>query len=75
MHGLRSHMSGLRYCTEPLFDCPDDDLSDDAFVWTSKFIGARDVVEEFVTPLVYCSSCHDPTVTHYVILKVDLNTS
>jgi hypothetical protein len=41
-------MSGLRFSTEPHFDCPDDNLSDHAFIWASKSIGGRDAGEEFV---------------------------
>jgi hypothetical protein len=41
-------MSGLRFSTEPPFDCPDDNLSDHAFIWASKSIGGRDAGEEFV---------------------------
>jgi hypothetical protein len=48
VHALRSHMSGLRFRTEPHFDCPDDDLSDATFDWATKFIGGWDAVEEFV---------------------------
>jgi hypothetical protein len=48
VHALRSHMSSLRFRTKPPFDCPDDDLSDAAFVWASKFIGGRDAMVEFV---------------------------
>jgi hypothetical protein len=48
VHDLRSHMSGLHFRTESPFDCPDNDLSDAAFVWASKFIRGRDAVEEFV---------------------------
>jgi hypothetical protein len=53
VHALRSHMSGLRFHTEPPFDCPDDDLSDAAFVWASKFIGDQDAMEEFVACSVW----------------------
>jgi hypothetical protein len=47
MHALRSHMSGLHFYMEPPFVCPDDDLSDAAFIWASKFIGGQDAMEEF----------------------------
>jgi hypothetical protein len=49
IHALRSHMSTLRFCTRPSYDCPGDDLSDNAFIWASKCIGGRDVVEKFVS--------------------------
>jgi hypothetical protein len=48
VHALRSHMSALHFRTEPPFDCPDDDLSIDAFVWAYKYIGGWDAMEEFV---------------------------
>jgi hypothetical protein len=32
IHALHSHMSTLKFCTKPSFDCPSDDLSDDAFI-------------------------------------------
>jgi hypothetical protein len=48
VHALCSHMSSLHFSTEPPFDCPNDDLSDNAFVWASKSIRGRDDVEEFV---------------------------
>jgi hypothetical protein len=32
VHTLRSHMSVLKFHTKPSFDCPGDDLSNDAFV-------------------------------------------
>jgi hypothetical protein len=38
----------LRFRMEPPFDCPDDDLSDVAFIWASKFIRGPDTMEEFV---------------------------
>jgi hypothetical protein len=46
-------MSALCFHTVPLFDCFDDDLSDAAFVWASKYIGGRDAVEEFVACSVW----------------------
>jgi hypothetical protein len=48
VHALRSHMSTLKFDMKPSFNCPDDDLSDRAFVWASKCINGRDAVEEFV---------------------------
>jgi hypothetical protein len=42
-------MSALKFHTKPSFNCPDDDLSDSAFVWASKSIGGRDAVEEFIS--------------------------
>jgi hypothetical protein len=48
VHALRSHMSCLNFRRKHSFDCADDDLSDDAFVWASKHIGGRDVVEEII---------------------------
>jgi hypothetical protein len=48
VHALRSHMSYLNFRTKPSFNCADDDLSDDTFVWASKHIGGRDIVEEFI---------------------------
>jgi hypothetical protein len=48
VHALCSHMSSIYFSMETPFDCPDDDLSDNAFVWASKSIGGRDDVEEFV---------------------------
>jgi hypothetical protein len=53
VHALRSHISSLRFCMEPPFICPDDDLSDAALVWASKFTGGQDAVEEFVPCGVY----------------------
>jgi hypothetical protein len=43
------HMSTIKFCTKPSYDCFGEDLSDGAFVWASKCIGARDVVEEFMS--------------------------
>jgi hypothetical protein len=48
VHALRSHMSTLKFCTKPSYDCSGKDLSDGAFVWASKCIRGQDVVEEFV---------------------------
>jgi hypothetical protein len=48
VHVLRSHMCGLDFQTEPLFDCADDNSGDVALIRTTKFIGGRDDVEEFV---------------------------
>jgi hypothetical protein len=48
MRALRSHMSCLNFWTKPFFNCADDDLSDGTFVWASKHIGGRDVMEEFI---------------------------
>jgi hypothetical protein len=42
-------MSTIKFCTKPSYDCSGEDLSDGAFVWASKCIGARDVVEEFMS--------------------------
>jgi hypothetical protein len=33
---------------EPSFDCADDDSGDVAFVQATKYIGGRDVMEEFI---------------------------
>jgi hypothetical protein len=41
-------MSALKFHMKPSFNCPDDDLSDRAFVWASKYIDGRDAMEEFV---------------------------
>jgi hypothetical protein len=49
VHVLCSHMSALRFRTNPSFDCPNDNLSDGAFVWASKSIGGWDAVEEFIS--------------------------
>jgi hypothetical protein len=48
VHALRSHMSCLNFWMKPSFECTDDDLSDNAFVWASKHIGGQDVMEEFI---------------------------
>jgi hypothetical protein len=48
MHTLHSHMSCLNFWMKPSFDCVDDDLSNGAFIWASKHIGGRDVMEEFI---------------------------
>jgi hypothetical protein len=34
---------------KPSFDCPNDDLSDDAFIWASKCIRGRDAMEKFMS--------------------------
>jgi hypothetical protein len=49
VHTLRSHMSALKFHTKSSFNCPNDDLSDRAFVWALTSIGGRDAVEEFVS--------------------------
>jgi hypothetical protein len=36
VHALRSDMSALKFHTKPSLNCPDDDLSDKAFVWAVK---------------------------------------
>jgi hypothetical protein len=51
VHALCLHMSCLNFRTKPSFNCADDDLSGDAFIWASKYIEGRDVVEEFIWPL------------------------
>jgi hypothetical protein len=48
VHALRSHMSSLNFPMKPSFNCANDDLSDDAFVWASKHIRGWDVMEEFI---------------------------
>jgi hypothetical protein len=42
-------MSALKFHTNPSFKCPDDDLSDGAFIWALKCINGWDSVEEFVS--------------------------
>jgi hypothetical protein len=49
VHALHSHMSALKFCTKPSYDCSGKELSDNAFVWASKCIRGRHVVEEFVS--------------------------
>jgi hypothetical protein len=53
VHALRSHLSCLNFWTKLYFDCTDDDLSDNAFVWASKHIGGQDVMQEFIA----CNIC------------------
>jgi hypothetical protein len=45
---LHSYMTGLDFVTEPLFECPDEDAGDAAFVKATRTIGGRDVVEEYM---------------------------
>jgi hypothetical protein len=49
IHARRLHMSTIKFCTKPSYDCSGEDLSDGAFVWASKCIGGRDAVEEFMS--------------------------
>jgi hypothetical protein len=49
VHRLHSHMRALRFRRKPSFDCPDDDLSDNAIVWASKCVRGREAIEEFVS--------------------------
>jgi hypothetical protein len=53
VHALCLHMSDLRFSMETSFDSPNDDLSDDAFIWASKTIEGQDVMEEFVVCVVW----------------------
>jgi hypothetical protein len=53
VHIMRSYMCRLEFRTEPPFDCADDDSRDVAFVQTTKFIGGRDAVEEFIACGMY----------------------
>jgi hypothetical protein len=59
---------------EPPFDCPDDDLSDVAFVWASKSIRGQDAMEEFVSydvwPLAVSVSFDQVTVGTTPMLKM-----
>jgi hypothetical protein len=45
---LHSHMTCLNFRTKPSFNCATNDLSDGSFVWASKHIEGRDIVEEFI---------------------------
>jgi hypothetical protein len=49
VHAPRSHMSTLRFRTKPSYDCSSKELGDDTFIWSSKCIGGRDIVEEFMS--------------------------
>jgi hypothetical protein len=49
VHALRSHMSALNFHTKPSISDSAQDLNDDAFIWASRNIGGRDVVEVFVS--------------------------
>jgi hypothetical protein len=53
VYAIWSHMSDLCFHTEPHFVCPDDDLSNGAFVWASKFIIGWNTVEGFVVSGVW----------------------
>jgi hypothetical protein len=48
VHALRSRMSALRIHTKPSFNYPNNDLSDEGFILASRYIGGRDIVEEFM---------------------------
>jgi hypothetical protein len=48
MHILHLYMCSLDFQMEPPFDCADDDSGDVAFVQATKYIGGRDVMEEFI---------------------------
>jgi hypothetical protein len=48
IHLLHSRMSSLDYLTEPVHNCPEDDVNDKAFVHATTTIGGRDAVEEFL---------------------------
>jgi hypothetical protein len=41
-------MTGLDFVMEPLFECPDDDAGDAAFVKATRTIGGRDAIEEYM---------------------------
>jgi hypothetical protein len=49
IYALRSHMSALNFRTKPSIWDSGEDLSDNAFVWASRNIRGRDIVEEFVS--------------------------
>jgi hypothetical protein len=49
VHALRLHMNALKFHTKPFIENSGEDLSDDAFIWASKSIRGRDVVEEFAS--------------------------
>jgi hypothetical protein len=53
VHVLLSHMCGMDFCTEPPFDCADDDSGDVAFIRATKFIEGQDAIEEFLPCGVY----------------------
>jgi hypothetical protein len=61
-------MSALMFHTKPSIENSGEDLSDDAFVWVSKCIGGRDVVEEFVS----CGVWPLATGASFKHVKVDL---
>jgi hypothetical protein len=48
VYALHSYMAELSFVLDPLFSCPDDDLSNGAFVKATHTIGGRDAVEEYV---------------------------
>jgi hypothetical protein len=53
VHALCSHMSPLNFHTKPSIQNSGEDLSDDAFVWTSRNIRGQDAVEDFVSCSVW----------------------
>jgi hypothetical protein len=53
VHILRSHMTGLEFKTEPPFNCDHSDSGSVAFIRATKFLGGRNVVEEFIACGMY----------------------
>jgi hypothetical protein len=41
-------MTALDFASEPSFECADDDAGDVAFIMTTRSIGIRDAVEEYM---------------------------
>jgi hypothetical protein len=74
IHTLRSHMSALNFHTKPSIRDSGENLSDDAFVWASKNIGGRDIMEEFVScgvwPLAAGVSVEHVKVDLTLVLKL-----
>jgi hypothetical protein len=48
VYALHSYMAELSFVSYPLFDCPDNDANDGAFIKSSRTIGSQDAMDEYL---------------------------
>jgi hypothetical protein len=53
VYALHSSMSALDFSTDPSFECADDDTGDLTFVHSTSLIGGQDIVEEYLTCILF----------------------
>jgi hypothetical protein len=48
VYALHSYMTKLSIVMDPPFDCPDEEVSDAAFIKATHTIGGRDTIKEYM---------------------------